>query len=425
MSIIIKNAKLISMSEKREKIEEDVDIKIVDNKIAQIGKNISTEDAEKIIEANGKVVMPGLINAHAHVPMSLFRETVDGYKLQDWLTKKIWPMEDKLTSEDIYYATLLTFIEMIKTGTTTINDMYFLTEDIIRAAKEAKIRLQTTRTLMGEVEESNTRLNELDELIKKYKDTDELVTFNAGLHGLYTCNLEYAQKCVEYAKQNNLILHTHFCENTKEVEDIKNAYHKKPIEVLEEEFKDVKSILAHGVKLDNDDIEILSKLNTSVVHCPVSNLRLGCGVANITEMLNKNINVALGTDGQGSGSNMDLFEQMKFAALMQKGIKEDPTLIPAYEVLKMATINGAKALGLEDKIGSIEEGKEADIIMIDLNCVTTQPVNDIFSDIVYNVKGTNVDTTIVNGQILMEKRKTNFEEKEIFKKCKEIIDRIR
>lgn len=229
---------------------------------------------------------------------------------------------------------------------------------------------------------------------------------------------------MEFAKEKNIILHTHFCENTKEVEDIKNAYNKMPTEVLKEEFKDVKTILAHGVKLNIDDIETLSKLNTSVVHCPVSNLRLGCGIANISEMLDKNINVALGTDGQGSGSNMDLFEQMKFTALLQKGGKEDPTLIPAYEVLKMATINGAKALGLEDKIGSIEEGKEADIIIIDLNSVTTSPVNDIFSDIVYNVKGTNVDTTIINGQIIMEDRKVEFNEKEIFEKCKEIIEKI-
>lgn len=183
MKILIKNATLISMSEKRKKIEENIDIKIEENKIAEIGKNLKTEDISKIIDATEKVVMPGLINTHSHVPMSIFRETVDGYSLQDWLTKKIWPMEDKLTNEDIYNASILSFIEMVKTGTTTINDMYFMTEDIIKAAKEVKIRLQTSRTLMGNNnEQGKQRIQELLELLDKY-NKEELVTFNVGIPG--------------------------------------------------------------------------------------------------------------------------------------------------------------------------------------------------------------------------------------------------
>lgn len=426
MKIVIKNATLISMSEKREKIEEKVDIEIENTQITKIEKNISIDGANKVIDATGKIVMPGLINTHAHVPMSIFRETVDGYSLQEWLTQKIWPMEDKLTEEDIYDASLLSFIEMIKTGTTTINDMYFMTEDIIKAAKKAKIRLQTSRTLMGQDDEAgNKRIKELKTLLEKEQGKDDLITFNVGVHGLYTSSREYVEKCNEFAKEKQLPIHMHFCENAKEVEDIKNSYQESPIEVLTQEFKDVKLILAHSVKVPKEEIKELKQLNVSVSHCPVSNLKLGCGVANITEMLKQGINVTLGTDGQGSGSNLDLFEQMKYTALLQKGIEEDATLIPAYEVLKMATINGAKALGLESQIGSIEEGKKADIILLDLKEAVTNPINDIYADIVYNAKGTNVVTTIINGRIVMEDKKIEQEEEKIYAKCKQIIDRIK
>lgn len=425
MNILIKNATLISMSNKREKIEENIDIRIEKNKIKEIGKKLNLDGIDKVIDTTGKVVMPGLINTHAHVPMSIFRETVDGYSLQEWLTKKIWPMEDKLTNEDIYNASMLSFIEMIKTGTTTINDMYFMTENIIKAAKETKIRLQTSRTLMGKIDEAGTeRMKELKELLEKHKGKDELITFNVGIHGLYTSSKEYVEKCIEFAKEKELPIHMHFCENTKEVEDIKNAYQEKPIKVLEE-FKNQKTILAHCVKLSKEEIEKLKDLDVSISHCPISNLKLGCGIANISEMIKQGINVTLGTDGQGSGSNLDLFETMKYTALLQKGIKEDATEMPAYEVLKMATINGAKALDLEKEIGSIEEGKCADIIILELNNEVTNPVNDLCSDIVYNAKGYNVDTTIINGKILMENRKIEKNETEIFEKCKQIINRIK
>ena len=317
---------------------------------------------------------------------------------------------------------------MIRTGTTTINDMYFMTDDIIKAAIDTKIRLQTTRTLMnaGGNQEGDNRIEELKELLNKYNNKYENITFNVGIHGLYTTTREYVKKCIALAKEENLLVHMHFCENTKEVEDIRNEYNEIPIDILEKELRDVKTLLAHSVKLDDNDIERLSKLkDISVSHCPVSNLKLGCGTAKIAKMIESGINVSLGTDGQGSGSNLDLFEAMKFAALLQKGNEENAMLMPAYEVLKIATINGAKALGLNDKIGSVEEGKLADIIILDLDTIVTKPVNDVFSDIVYNVKSNNVVTTIVNGNILMEDKKIYLNEKEIYSKCKEIIERIK
>ena len=407
MQILIKNANLISMDESREKYEENIDILINNDIIEKIGINILPETNVKVIDATGKIVMPGLINTHAHLPMSIFRETIDGFELQEWLKEKIWPIEDKLTSEDIYEATYLSCIEMIKTGCTTINDMYFMTDYIIKAALKTGIRLQTTKTLMSSPADSaEIRIEELKRLINTYKNED-MISFNAGVHGLYTTKEEDLKEFIEFAKNNSMLVHMHFCENSQEVQDIKRDYNvNSPMDVIEKYFVEVPVILAHAVKLTDEEINRLSKLkNISVSHCPVSNLKLGCGVAKIQNMIDNGINVSLGTDGQGSGSNLDMFETMKFTALLQKGVNENPKNLPAYEVIKMATINGANALGLDEEIGSIKENKKADLIILDINTEVMQPVNDIFSDIVYNAKGTNVETTIVNGKILMENKK--------------------
>lgn len=426
MSVLIKNCNLISMSENRKKIEEGIDILIEENKIKNIAKNIQTS-ANEIIDATDKIVMPGLINTHAHISMSIFRETLDGYTLQEWLNQKIWPMEDKLKEEDIYYASLLSCIEMIKTGTTTINDMYFMADNIIKAAMDSGVRLQTTRTLMDLTGDGDNRLEELEDLIKGYNNKYTNITINIGIHGFYTSNNKYIPKCVELAKKYNLPIHIHFCENSKEVEDIKNIYNvNSPVELLKKYFKDVHVILAHGVKLTKDEIDELRELDICISHCPVSNLKLGCGIAKISYMISNGILVSLGTDGQGSGSNLDLFEAMKYTALLQKGINENPKDLPAYEVIKMATINGAKSLCLEKEIGSIEEGKIADMIIINMDNILTKPINNIFSEIVYNVKGYDVDTTIINGKIVMQdKIIRNVKEKEVYNKCEEIIRRIK
>ena len=405
MKILIKNCNLISMSEKREKYEENIDVLIDNSKIVEIGKNISINSENlKVIDAIRYIYLPGLINTHSHISMSVFRETVDGLKTQDWLTQKIWPMEDKLTNNDIYYATLLSCLEMIQTGCTTINDMYFMTDDIIKAALESGIRLQTTRTLMGYEEKDESRLTELKELLDRYNNSDT-ISFNVGIHGLYTSNENYVKKCVDFAESENLHIHMHFCENEQERNDIIRDYGvNNPAEVIRNDFKGIHNILAHSVKISDEDINILKDTNSFISHCPISNLKLGCGIAPITKMISNGICVSLGTDGQGSGSNLDMFETMKFTALLQKGINENPEDLPAYEVLKMATINGAKTLNLDKEIGSIEVGKLADLILIDLDSVLVNPVNNIFAEIVYNVKGYNVDTTIVNGKILMENK---------------------
>ena len=358
--------------------------------------------------------------------MSVFRDTLEGYTLQDWLTKRIWPAEEKLTDEDIYLASMLSCIEMIKSGTTTVCDQYFKTENIIKAGLETGIRMGQTRVIMdidGGLEE---RKQELEDLIEKYNGKSEEIFINVGIHGLYTTSKEAVKVATSIAKKYNLPINIHFCENSEEVVDIKKMHNVEyPGEALEKYFEGQKVILAHCVKLESQDINSIKKINASLVHCPVSNLKLGCGIAKIEEMRNEKINIALGTDGQGSGSNLDMFETMKFAGLLQKGYLENPEVMPSYETLKMATIGGAKALGLEEKIGSIEKGKLADLAIINLNTATTMPVNDIISDLVYNCKGTNVETTIIGGKIIMENRKIlNIDENKIFEECQKIAKRI-
>ena len=427
MDLLIKNCNLISMAENREKYELNMDILIKDKKIAKIGENIEVLDDTKVIEGRGKVCMPGLINTHTHLSMSIFRETLDGYTLQDWLNKKIWPMEEKLTREDIYYASLLSFIEMISTGTVIANDQYFMAEETIKAANKIGVKLQTTRTINDVADLGNERIKELEKLITEYNGKYENITMNVGIHGLYTTGADTVKKCVEIAKKYDLPVHMHFCENEKETEDIKKAYNvASTVDVLERYFTETHNILAHVVKITNEEIDRIRNMGVSVVHCPVSNLRLGCGISPVQKMIDSGINVSLGTDGQGSGSNLDMFEAMKFAALLQKGNFEDAKNMEAYEVLKMATINGAKALRLEGKMGTIEEGKDADLILIDLKNEICQPIGNIFSNIIYNAKGINVQTTIINGEIVMENRQIlGINKQEIFNKCTEIINRIK
>lgn len=424
MNILIKNCNLISMDCNRDKIDYNIDILLKNKKIEKIGSNLPSTDDLKIIDATGKYVLPGFINTHSHIGMSIFRESVDGYTTQDWLTEKIWPIEDKLTPDDVYKSSLLSCIEMIKTGTTTVNDQYFFQESIAKAVIESGIRCELTRTIMDVGGNGDERLKELENFIKEYNNKYENLYINVGIHGLYTTSEQCVEKAISLAQKYGLNIHMHYLENSKEEQDIiQNQNGKKPFEVVRSNFKNTNSVFAHCVKLKDDDFKVLSDYNIKVAHCPVSNLKLACGIADILKMMENNIIVSLGTDGQGSGCNLDMFDTMKFTGLLQKGINENPKLLPAYEILKMATINGAKALNKENILGSIGEGKLADLIILDLDDVILQPINDIFSDIVYNAKGTNVITTIVGGNILMENRKlVNLNEEEIISSCKNIIN---
>lgn len=411
--MLIKNGKVIIFEDNDVKVKE-LDIKIQENKIEKLAENIEQEDGEKVIDASHKVVMPGLINTHAHIAMSIFRGTFEGCDLYTWLNEKIWPIEAKLTEEDVYDASMLSIIEMISTGTTCVNDHYFFSEKIRDALTESKMRAVITRVLMDNDGEEASQ-NRIDEFVHLYETRDEnnnLITYTVSPHGLYTCSGKVLEKSRDLAIKYKLPVHVHFLESISEIEDIKKLHGESASKVLKKYFDGIHTILAHGVKLNDEDVEILKTMDCGIAHNPISNFRLGCKIADVTKYLKNGINVALGTDGQGSGNNLDMFETMKIAALAQGGIHENEERISSKDVIKMATINGAKLLGIDDKVGSIEEGKEADIIIVDispkLDNIKIIPNNDIVSNLVYNTDGRNVDTTIVNGEILMKNRKMKF-----------------
>ena len=432
--LLIKNG-IVFVYQKDDITLEEKDLLIQNGKIVKIEKNIEkteilTENL-KIIDATNHIIMPGLINTHAHIPMSIFRETTEGCKLYEWLQDKIWPVEAKLNEEDIYWASMLSYVEMIATGTTCVNDHYFMTESIRKAAKDAGLRAVLTRVLMDTdgKDAGKQRINEFQELYETREKDNDLITYTVSPHSLYTCSDDCLQEAAKLAKQYELPVHVHFLESIDEIEDIQKQHGKPAIEVLKQYFEGIYTILAHGVKLTDQEIETLKTMDCGIAHNPVSNLRLGCKIADTTKYLENGINVAIGTDGQGSGSNLDMFEAMRIACLIQGGIHENEERINAKDGIKMATINGAKLLGLDDKIGSIEIGKDADIILVNieekLDNITMLPNLNLIANLVYNTTGKNVDTTIVKGNILMENRKIkHIDVGKVIEKCKEIVNRL-
>ena len=394
MITLIKNGTVISMDLKRDKQFEIMDVVFSDNKIIYVGNGYHGE-YDKVIDATGKIVMPGLINCHTHLGMSIFRATNDDLTLDSWLNDKIWPIEDRLTDDDLYYTTLLSMVEMIKTGSTCFNDMYFGYKGSIPAIKKCGVRGIYGRCLMGNMDkDSICRVDDFKKLYEEYKDDDK-IRLSIAPHALYTCNLEYLKLCSDLAKEYNLPIHIHLSENMNEVKTVTNKFGMKPMEVLDKVgMLEKRVILGHGTFLSDSEINMIKDRDVSVCTNPVSNLNLGCGIADLVKYKKNGINVCLGTDGQGSGNSLNLFYTMSLVDYLQKGKYEDPTVMGSYDVLKMATINGAKALGIDD-IGSIEVGKKADIIILDISDISLYPAYDLIPFIVHNCFYDVVDTTII------------------------------
>ena len=426
--MIIKNGNVLLFKD-NDVVIEKTDVKIKDGKIVKIDNNLELEDGEKVIDAKEKVVMPGLINTHTHIAMSIFRGTFEGCSLYTWLNEKIWPIEAKLTREDVYNASMLSIAEMISTGTTCFNDHYFFAEETRKAVEETGMRAVLTRVLMdtdGD-DAGQTRIDEFERFYQTRDENNDLITYTVSPHGLYTCSSKCLEKASSLARKYNLPVHVHFLESIDEIDDIKKMHGVTGVDVLKRYFDGIHTILAHGVKLNDEDIEELKHMDIGIAHNPISNLRLGCKIADTTKYTKNNINVALGTDGQGSGNNLDMFETLRTACLIQGGIHENEDRLTSKDAIKMATINGAKLLKIDDKVGSIEEGKDADIILVDmsqsLDNITKLPNNDIMSNLVYNTCGRDVDTTIVKGNILMEARRLkNINIEEIIEKIHKILN---
>ncbi|QCX33239.1 amidohydrolase [Caloramator sp. E03] len=403
MNILIKNAYIITMNQKGEVLEK-ADLAIENDRIKYIGKDIDNFKADKIIDGTKKVVMPGLINCHTHMAMSLFRNYADDLPLYEWLTQKIWPIEDKLTGEDVYYGTMLSIIESIKSGVTCFSDMYFFMDDTAKAALESGIRARLAWGMIGDRANDNTRFDITRRFYNDWQGKgDGRITIMAGPHAPYTCSPEYLKRVAEFAKEMNLGIHIHLSESKREVEENYEKFSKSPIKhVYDLGILDVPVTAAHCVHLSDEDIDILKEKNVSVVYNPGSNLKLGNGFAPVVKLIEKGVNVALGTDGSSSNNNVNMFEEINLSAIVNKGVSGDPTVVSAIEALKMATINGAKALCMDSEVGSIEENKKADIIIVDINKPHFYPIHDIVSSMVYTAQASDVETVIINGNIVME-----------------------
>ncbi len=425
--ILIKNGIVIDVENKNNTGLKD--ILIENNYIKKIDKDIQVEDIKKenendlkIIDASSNIVMPGYINTHSHIAMNFLKGYADGLNLMDWLNKKIWPIEDKLNSDDIYKSSKAGILEMIKTGTTTFLDMYFLVDATIKAAKESKIRTVISRCIMDTKDNEDIRIKETLELIHKYCNKDDMINIMVGPHSPYVCSKDTLKRCVKIAKENNISMHIHLAETQDEIKIIKEKYNMTPFELLKEiGALEIPLVIAHGVWATDSDIKLLKNIKGGIAHNPVSNAKLASGIAPITKYIKEGINVSLGTDGNCSTNTLDMFLEMKLANYMQKVSTLDSTCIDAYTTIQLATINGAKVLNMEDKIGSIKEGKYADIIIIDGKSIRLNPLNDVYSNIVYSASGEDVLTTIINGEVVMEDRKLCvFDEKIAIDECNNI-----
>lgn len=395
MKILIKNAKILSM---RTPEIYKADLLIEGKYIKKIEKNIKNK-GHKVIDADGMLLMPAFINCHTHVGMSLFRNYGEEVELETWLNDYIWPLEDKLTEEDVHTASLMSFAEMVKNGTGSFADMYYFSEATIKAAKEIGLRGQISRGLSCPDQDSY-RLKENIYLEKKYKDY-ELISIGLGPHAVYTIDLDYLKKVSDIAYKYKMPIHIHLSETKKENDDCIKRFNMTPTEVFEKSgIFNHKTIAAHGIYLTDNDLDIIRENNVSIVHNPASNLKLSSGFLNLSRLFDKKINVCLGTDSSASNNKLSILREMEITGLVSK-LYADKN-IEAYEILKMATINGAKALGMENELGTVEEGKLADLILIDLDNINHKPNQNILTSLIYSTYESDIKYTIINGKIVYE-----------------------
>lgn len=425
--IVIKNANIITVSNKADDIPKGF-IAIKSDRIAYIGSEPPAGKFENVIDARGNIVMPGLINAHTHAAMSIYRGYADDIALFDWLKHHIWPAEEKfVTEENIGPASELSIAEMIRSGTTTFSDMYFYS-NITQAVAERK----GIRAILGEaVIDTPFPAYKISENYWKEKaeshKSGDLVNYALVPHSPYSCSKLLLQKVKSVSKKTGMLIHTHISETQSEVDQIRKKYGLTPVEYLDSlNFLDSNVAAVHCAVLSDNDINILSKRDVKIVHCIQSNLKLASGIARITDLKKAGVTIALGTDGQASNNTLDMFSEMKTCALVHKAVNVDTTVLNAKEVVEMATINGAKVLGMDKITGSIEEGKKADLIIIDISSPHLTPMYDPYSHVVYSARGSDVETVIINGKIVMQNRKLiTIDEKTLIKKINKLSAEIR
>lgn len=399
----------------------DAQINIDENIIVYAGsaKNAPEFKEDKLIDGNGNLAMPGMVNLHTHNPMTLLRSVGGEYGLEDWLHKAIFPRERKLTDESVYYGSMLGIMEMLRFGTTNYCDMYMHQPAQIKAMQAVGMR-GTIAHGMVDFDDSCKDFYEGLEFAQKYNGyANGLIKTALAPHSTYLVTEKLLQLTYDNTKKLNTIIHTHISETQTEVATVKEKFGLTPVQVLDKYgLLELPVIAAHCVWLTDDDMQIVSNKNFTVAHNPISNLKLASGVANTAKMLELNIPVALGTDGVASNNNLNLWQEMNAFALLQKGKTLNPQTITPAQALRAATLTGAEALGYTN-LGLIKENYIADIIMVDLGTTLAQPALDLENDLIYAIQGSDVIMTMVNGNILYNNGVyANIDKNDVYKQIK-------
>src|SRR3954468_16227048 len=409
--------------------------------VAVDGRNIAAVDtpaaiaarfsSQTTIDASGQVVMPGLINTHTHAPMVLYRGLADDLALMDWLQKYIFPAEAKtVTPEFVRAGTRLAALEMIESGTTTYADMYYFEEEIARTTRAAGLRGMLGETIIQfPVPDAKTPAEGLarTERFAREFAGDDLITPAVAPHAMYTLEPDTLEACRDLADRLHIPVIIHLAETKDELKTAEEKYHATPTAFLDSlNFWGPRTLAAHGVHLSSDDIAILARRHVGVSHNPESNMKLASGIAPVEAMRKAGIAVGLGTDGAASNNDLDMFEAMRQAAFLHKLVNSDPRAIPAPVALEMATIDGARAMGMEKSIGSLEPGKRADLLIVSMSSARQTPMYDPVSHLVYVTHGDDVRTTIVNGMVLMRDRKVlTLDRAAVLAEARAIADKVR
>ncbi|KAB2880398.1 5'-deoxyadenosine deaminase [bacterium] len=439
MKRIIKNGKIVTMNAAREVLRGD--ILIEGDRIEKVGRlNRSDFENAKTMDASELTVSPGFVQTHVHLCQTLFRNLADDLELLDWLKIKIWPFEGAHSPQSIALSARIGLTELIKCGTTTIMDMATVhhTDRVFEEIEKSGIRAICGKAMMDDCAGAPKSLTEsmrwsIDESLRLKKDwhgkSNGRLRFAFAPRFVLSCSEKLLCEVRDIAAEEKLLIHTHSSENRGELDEVVRRYQKSNIEYFHHiNLTGERLCLAHCIWLNSNEMDILQETQTKVLHCPSSNLKLGSGIAPVPEMLDRGITVSLGADGAPCNNNLDIFQEMRLAALIQKP-RVGPKSLTAEKVFEMATIQGARALGMEKEIGSIEPGKKADLVLMDLENVHSMPEENIYSSIIYSARSTDVKTVIVDGKVVMKNRELRtIDEQQVVKnirpQIKKLLNRI-
>lgn len=405
MDTLFSNVTVVTMDEEL-RVLFSAFVGVTDGKISYLSKEAPTEQPKQIINGEGMVLMPGLINCHTHLPMSPLRGYADDVDLATWLNDYIFPREDRLDGRCVKAATLLSIAECLRFGTTSVSDMYYFCDDVAQAVAESGIKANISRaiTYFGDDFdfEKDSRCQELVALKEKWHGYDNSrIRIEAAIHGEYTSNHQVWEQVSDYAKAEGLRMHVHLSETKAEHEGAKERHGLTPAQVLDcHRVFDVPTIAAHCVWVEDEDMKLLAKRGVTAVHNPCSNLKLASGCARVQDMVKAGMNVALGTDSNASNNTLDMFEEIRAATYMAKGASLNPEALPAQAALLMATVCGARAQGRQEECGMIKIGLDADLILLDFTQPHLMPCHNVMSHLAYCVNGHDVVMTMVRGKIL-------------------------